>query len=484
MNKSIKLFSAFVVMVSGIFVLTPSCSGSVENEYSMEIKYNPDDLPSTEDPKDPIDIDDVEKPRAEWANPEIEDRPLVDCTKWEIKNGKFYLDGTWKFLKIAKPLLNYAGKSNRTVTNTLLRNLDNYRERYFSAISMNCYWHLFDANGDGKCDTDPEALAEAIEMIYEKGMYPVLSVETYAVGGGTVPEGFWSKHPEAQAVDYEGNLVTDTEYGFNSKVPSIFNKDYRNAVTSYIKDLASKVNTDHILYFETTVEPQYMGAEKLDYGEDARAAYNEWRKKNNITDAASEMPRTFPMPSSFVKNETWNRFRAEALAACLREDAEAYRSVAGEKAYVAVDYLDADEGVQIYRTGDPLTFLTNLDFANIIQVNWHWNLGTMSPNTKAYDRVYAAMEKNGCDWVISEHMTFNGDCYTNYSTANVDKVLENTISKGTRFGWEFTNTNPSSTDTFSLYDNDFNPKYPMSEIDKYWGYWLHRVRKVEKDSKK
>jgi len=48
----------------------------------------------------------------------------------------------------------------------------------------------FDLNGDGIPDKSLEPLNKLINAIYEKGMYPCLSVETYAVGGGAIPDGF------------------------------------------------------------------------------------------------------------------------------------------------------------------------------------------------------------------------------------------------------------------------------------------------------
>jgi hypothetical protein len=40
----------------------------------------------------------------------IDNKGPVDYNLWEIKDGKFYMDGQWKFLKIAKPLRNFADK--------------------------------------------------------------------------------------------------------------------------------------------------------------------------------------------------------------------------------------------------------------------------------------------------------------------------------------------------------------------------------------
>ena len=57
-------------------------------------------------------------------------------------------------------------------------------------------------------------------------------------------------------------------YGFGSKVVSIFHPGYRNTAHTFIKSLAKGIDTKKILYFETTVEPQYMGAIALCYSDE------------------------------------------------------------------------------------------------------------------------------------------------------------------------------------------------------------------------
>ena len=188
------------------------------------------------------------------------------------------------------------------------------------------------------------------------------------------------------------------------------------------------------------------------------------------------MPETFPIPASFVNNATWNKFRAQFLAKWVNEDAAAYRSVAGENAYVAVDYLDAAESSMQNRDGNPIEFLTALTCPNIIQVNWHFTNG--APNQKAYDRVYQVKNATHRDWAVSEHMTLNGSDY-NFSASVIDKLLMNTLNQGTRLGWEFVNILPNSNDNFCLYKSDYSPKSAMKRVDDYWGYWMHMVEEIE-----
>ena len=430
------------------------------------------------DDKEDDKVENTDKPKTkdDYPNPPVKDNYIVDYNKWEIKEGKFFLNGEWIFLKIAKPLINF---SDVAQVDQLISNLDVLRNKHFNTIEMNCYWHHFDKDGDGTPDKSLEPLNKLIDAIYSKGMYPCLSVETYAVGGGTIPEGFWELYPDAFAINEKGEKVTDTEYGFGSKVVSIFHPGYRATAHTFIKSLAKGIDTRKILYFETTVEPQYMGAIALCYSEAARDEYNKWREVNHLTGPESEMPSTYPVPESFITNPTWNKFRAQFLAKWVNEDAAAYREIAGEKAYVAVDYLDANEKEQYLRMGDPIEFLTHLTAADIIQVNWSWYFPENKPNQKAYDRVHQVKKAIGRDWVIAEHMTFNGSDFAHFTNAELEVILENTLNQGTRFGWEFVSVTNNSNDSFSMYNGDWTPKRVMKFVDQYWGYWLHRVAEIE-----
>ena len=431
-------------------------------------------LCSEDEPEDIIIIDEL--PMDSIPNPGVDPNPIVDYNLWEIKNGKFYLDGEWVFLKIGKPLRDFSSLSH---VDRLIADLDRLRSKYYNTIELNCYWHHFDTDGDGIPDKSLAPLSKLVDAIYEKGMYPCLSVETYSVGGGQIPAGFWSIYPDAYAIDNNGNKVNDTEYGFGTNVVSIFHSGYRENVHTFIKSLAEGIDTKKILYFETTVEPQYMGTIDLCYSENARAEYLIWRNENNITDVESEMPEIFPIGSDFVENETWNIFRAQFLAKWINDDAAAYREVAGEDAYVATDYLDAAEADQQSRVGNPAEFLSHLTAPNIIQLNWTWYTPTNSVNQKAYDRVWEAKNSDNRDWAISEHMTFNGSDFSTYGNQYLELILENTLKQGTRFGWEFVNISNNSSDSFSLYNSDWSPKRVISFVDEHWGYWLYRAGIIE-----
>jgi hypothetical protein len=81
-------------------------------------------------------------------------------------------------------------------------------------------------------------------------------------------------------------------------------------------------------------------------------------------------------------------------------------------------------------------------------------------------------------------MTFNGSDFLQYNDATLERILENTLANGTRFGWEFVSTSPNTGNTFSLYNDDFSPKNVIRIVDNYWGYWLYRVKEIEKNNHK
>ena len=157
------------------------------------------------------------------------------------------------------------------------------------------------------------------------------------------------------------------------------------------------------------------------------------------------------------------------------------RSVAGENAYIAVDYLDATEDSMQARDGNPEEFLRCLTSPDIIQVNWHFHHGNKEPNQKAYDRVWKIMKETGRDWAVSEHMTFNGSDYTSFSDEVLDEILMNTLRQGTRFGWDFVTTLNNTSDNFCLYNDDWTPKRVISRVDDRWDWWLEKVKQIENE---
>ncbi|MEM1222004.1 MAG: hypothetical protein AAGH40_04515 [Verrucomicrobiota bacterium] len=400
-----------------------------------------------------------------------------------LEHGKLWVDGKHKFLKTGKPLRNF-GKAEDC--EALIKDLPIIQSKGYSNLALNCYWHHFNPSGNGLIEVSVEPLKKLIAAIQEHGMYASLSVETYGVGGGQIPEGFWEKNPDALAVNHLGELVSDTEYGYGSKVPSLFSEAYLDASRAYMTNLVAALGAENFLYFETTVEPQFMGAQWLDYSEAAKAAYTHWLKDNADEDSLT-FPESFPASDTFRQSKAWNTFRAQALADWINGDASALRkgSTRPSELWVASDYLDAEDYTLQQRCGDPVELLRKMTEIDIIQVNWAWCNIDRKPNQKAYDRVKKVIQETGRDWVVTEHMTING---ADYFETDMPGLLENTLANGTHFGWEFVDiaadldspeTKPNDVlpgdfkpQHFSVYDAEWNPKPAMRAVEDDWDKWL------------
>ncbi|MCE9632063.1 MAG: beta-galactosidase [Planctomycetia bacterium] len=386
---------------------------------------------------------------------------------WTIRDGRLFVEGKWQFLKIGKPLRDFALPQ---ACEQLTADLDTIQAKGFNAISLNCYWHHFDKDGDGTIDVSLAPLTSLIDAIHAKGMFPCLSVETYGVGGGQIPAGFWKRYPDALAVNADGKDVRDVEYGFGTAVPSLFHPAYREAVHAFIRALITGLPHRKILYYETTVEPQFMGHQDLDYSAPARRAYEAWLAKNGLQGPA--WPDAFPVAGAFRADPVWLRFRAESLADWVNGDAAAFRAAAGADAYVAVDYLETCDSSMPRRNGNSVRFLESLTCADIIQVNWHWRSGKQTANVCAYHNVRDVMQRLGREWAVTEHMTLNG---SDYKPEQVPGILRSTLAQGTGFGWEFVNLSASARDPFSLYNDDWSPKPLMAEVDTPWTQWQQEI---------
>jgi hypothetical protein len=399
-----------------------------------------------------------------------------------LVGGRLEVHGQAKFLKTGKPLRNYGDPGE---VNQLMRDLPIIAGKGYDNLAINCYWHHFNPSGDGRIEVSLDPLRQLLEAVREHGMYASLSVETYGVGGGQIPAGFWERHPEAVAVNHEGHAVRDTEYGYNTAVPSLFSRAYLEASRHYMRNLVAGLGAEHFLYFETTVEPQFMGGQWLDYSEMARSAYESWAKQHEELEPLP-FPDAFPIGPAFVESRAWNCFRARQLAEWIDGDALALKAGAGGKAlWIATDYLDAEEPTMMRRLGDPIELLQRLRHVNILQVNWSWCNIERRPNRKAYERVHQAIREHGKEWAVTEHMTING---TDYFPEDIEGLLLNTLANGTRFGWEFVDIGPDTDDPttkpnqvlpgdfkpqhFCLYDAEWNPKPTMALIESDWDRWM------------
>lgn len=404
-----------------------------------------------------------------------------------LSAGKLWVDDAHCFVKTGKPLRDY---SDAASIQLLIEDLPTIAAKGYNNLALNCYWHHFNPSGDGQIEVSLDPLRKLIKAIHAHGMYASLSVETYGVGGGQIPAGFWEKHPEDPlAVNHLGERVSDTEYGYGSKVPSLFSKAYLNASRLYMTNLVAALGAENFLYFETTVEPQFMGAQWLDYSNEAKRAYSEWLGQNTAT-KAMPFPESLPASETFCKSVAWNRFRAQALADWINQDSQALKAGSGNAGlWIASDYLDAEEHTMPQRCGDPLELLRNMTEVDIIQVNWTWCNIARQPNQKAYDRVRKIMAEQERDWVITEHMTING---SDYFESDMLGLIENTLNNGTLFGWEFVDiaadrdsaaTKPNDVllgdfkpQHFAVYDADWNPKPAMAVFEDNWAYWMAKVQ--------
>ena len=402
-----------------------------------------------------------------------------------LDSGKLWVDGEHIFLKTGKPLRDFG---NVKQVDRLIADLPIIASKGYNNLSLNCYWHHFNPSGDGQIETDTAPLEKLIKAIKALDMYVSLSVETYGVGGGQIPEGFWEKNPTALAVNHLGEQVSDTEYGYGSKVPSLFSEDYLKSSRDFITNLVKTLGAENFLYFETTVEPQFMGAQWLDYSQNAKHAYTEWIKRSNHLDAPI-FPESLPADEAFMVAKEWNLFRAGALANWINNDALALRKGAGDTAiWVASDYLDAEEDTMLQRCGNAVELLRNMTEIDIIQINWAWCNIERKPNHRAYDRVRQVMQDTGRDWVVTEHMTING---ADYFESDMPGLLENTLKNGTNFGWEFVDlaANRDSKETkpndvlpgdfkpqhFAVYDADWNPNLAMRAVEDNWEHWMKKA---------
>jgi hypothetical protein len=390
---------------------------------------------------------------------------------WSIRDGRLFVADQWVFLKIGKPLRVFADPA---ACQKLAADLPTLKAKGFNTLELNCYWHHFDKDGDGTIDVPLEPLARLIDAMHDQGMFPCLSVETYGVGGGQIPDPFWTRHPEALARNAEGSEVRDLEYGFKTAVPSIHHSAYRQSVYAFIRALVSGLPHRRILYFETTVEPQFMGHQDLDYSPHARRAYETWLAKTGV--AGPAWPDAFPIPPAFRTHPAWLRFRAESLADWVNQDAAAFRAAAGNDAFIAVDYLETCGSDMPRRNGDSVRFLESLTCADIIQVNWHWRSHTREPNACAYANVRDVMQRLHRRWAVSEHMTLNGSDFT---PEQVPALLRNALAQGTGFGWEFVNVSASTRDPFAVYNDDWSPKPVMAEVDNRWADWQREIQRKE-----
>lgn len=362
----------------------------------------------------------------------------------EIKAGKLYLNCKRVFLKTAIPLYNYATEYPVEIISRL-------KEKGYNAIRINTYWNHFDKDANGIVDQAIYLtnLNRFIKAVADAEMLPILSFETYNVGGGGVPVAFFQTFPKAQAINFQGELAVDTEYGTHQKIPSIFNPDYRRLSRSFIQNIVRNIDNTRILYYKTTVEPQYIGNQNLDYNGDAQREYLE---------SGAFWP---PNPN----DQQWNEFRATSLAQWVSGDVMAVRELVPQ-ALIGVDYLETGDSSMVNRNGNSLIFLKNLGDIDVLHVNWHWT--SRGKFDLAYDNAWKLFPDK--QWAITEHMTVQGN-FDRYGF-ETEKVLLHSLNKGTRFGWDIVNTRPSTQNSFAVYNDNWSPKATIAPLDNRNDDWM------------
>ncbi|MFN7138877.1 MAG: hypothetical protein ACK4UN_06030, partial [Limisphaerales bacterium] len=346
-----------------------------------------------------------------------------------------------------------------------------------------------DTTADGFVDPGRQSglqvIKDLIDHCWARGIFVTLSFETYNVGGGGVPAKLFQLYPDIVARNALLEEARDIEYsGANGKrIPSIHHPRYLKWSRDFIRNFLRAIGDERasqLLYVETTVEPQYLGKNNvdadqrraaLDYSEPARIAFEAWRDALPVGDPrrAFTWPTTQAQRDSSIGNSTFNQFRGESLGRWVTADIQAIRSVVPDM-YIAVDYNHRFDDPNYLRMGHPDTFLGAVEGADIIQIAPHaphWGLTSWSD-------VHRVNNQKSKGWAISEHMTANGGFPT--VDSEMTAILNNTLSRGTRWGWDFVNVaNNYPSDIFHLY----HPNWTSSVLDiiegTNWNSWLGKI---------
>ncbi len=408
--------------------------------------------------------------------------------RWAIREGRFYQNGRWVFLRTGKLL---RGFHDPQTADGVMQDIDVLSGRLnFNNFSINIYPDAFDGDGDGRIDPERREayrrIGDILDHCWRRGVFCCLSFETYNIGGGGTPRALFERFADLAAVNGLGEPAIDVEYFPNGKpVPSIFHPAYlewsRGFIRHFLEGLGAG-RTSRLLYVETTVEPQYLGQcnhgprdERrafLDFSEASRRAFVAWQSVLPAEDPGRRLtwPRTQEQRDAMLGNRDFNRFRGAALAEWLNGDIRAIRSAA-PTVYIAVDYNGRFDDPHNIRIGDHEAFLSALRGVDIIQIAPH----TPEPwGPLAWDEVRRINERLGRGWAISEHMTATGDWAVD--DAEMTRILENTLARGTRWGWEFVNAgNSHARDSFMLYEQDWSSRV-LDVIDgEHWQEWLRRI---------
>ena len=345
-----------------------------------------------------------------------------------------------------------------------------FQAKSYTAAKIIPYWFHFETVGDGSHGSMAN-LTSYINDCNNRGIKLGMTFETGAVGGGATPDWLFNWY-NCQSYNSSGQPAIDSEYGTNFKIQSLSSDAFLFRSRDWMMWMLRQVDKTKISWYETAVEPQYIGNQQLDYSAAAYEKWHlwlEWRYSlaylNSIWGTAYTNYDAIPMPttSGDAKWSIWNIWRAYALASWINGDIQTIKNVVGEEALTAVDALIVTSMQQ--RMGDYTRVMNQIN-PNIFQVNWHWM--SRAPYNTGYDTcVPIARTKNQA---ISEHMTLNG---SDFVAADVDALLRHTLTKGNKFGWEFVNMRPSSGDPFSLYNDNWSAKPLINVMDSNNAYYMN-----------
>ncbi|GMU20746.1 MAG: hypothetical protein AMXMBFR13_08420 [Phycisphaerae bacterium] len=409
--------------------------------------------------------------------------------RWELRDGRFYLNEQWVFLKTGKLLRPF---ERPEAADEAIADLDVLIKRLnYNNISLNIYPDQFDEDADGRVDSNRQAAVAGIRRIidhcWQRGILCCLSFETYNVGGGGTPAALFKRHPDAVARNALLEPARDVEYaGPDGKwIPSIHHPAYLRWSRTFLGEFLHAVGRERagrLFYVETTVEPQYLGAcsvgDKdprrafLDFSDAARGAFERWRSSLSPEDAHRSLrwPQTQDERDALLVNRLFADFRAEALAEWVNGDAAVVRKVVPD-VFIAMDYNGRFDDRHDLRLGSRRRFLEHLMGVDIIQIAPH----TPEPwGAASWDDVNEVNRRSGRRWAITEHMTATGSW--GHDNAEMTAILENTLARGTRFGWEFVNAgNRHERDEFHVYRQDWtSPCLDIIEGDK-WPAWQRKI---------
>ena len=186
------------------------------------------------------------------ANELAAPRPLIRHVApgedWEMREGRFYRNGEWVFIKTGKLLRAFA---EAKTADKVIAEIDVMVDRLnFNNFSLNIYPDAFDADGDGRIDpARQEAYANIgriLDHCWKRGVFYSLSFETYNIGGGGTPASFFAQHPEAIAINALGEKARDHEYTVSDGklIPSVYHPAYHAWSRTFIRNFLSGLGAD------------------------------------------------------------------------------------------------------------------------------------------------------------------------------------------------------------------------------------------------